>query len=317
MLLRSLCLAVLALLAAPRLAAAAGALVPLPFTTAGFTLPPGEFVSSREAREGQAPIPLEAPVTVVVELVLCSKSGGGPFPIPIGLLCSNPEIETIALPTGVIALSTPFYQFSATLVSAPGDRFTIELQDPVLVLPSAATVGETFATPKITSFRIAIDAFPSASFTVPDATDAPVETVAFRRVPANVSSTAELPLLEARSAELETATRPFSPGLLEPFLDGDVVTIVGRASYELSFEATGFAGLISFVQFEHADPCGSATSPTGLPTRACEAGLELHTVHAATPTASLACRADLDGSGVVNFVDLAQFKSVFLQRCEP
>ncbi len=310
-------LLLLLLLALQRPALAASALVPVPFSSAGFTLPPGDFTSSLVPLSEQGPIPLGTPVTVVVELVLCVKSGGGPLPIPPGLLCSDPQIETIPLPNGVIQLSTALYQFSATLVATPGDRWTVALQNPVLVLPTAATVGDTFAAARVTSFRIAIDAFPSATFSVPDASDAPVESVAWKRVPPNVDATAGLPLLEARSAELETATRPFSPGLLETFLDGDVVTLVGRASYELSFRANLFAGLVSSVQFEHRDPCGSATSPTGLPPRSCQVGFELHAVHPATSTASLACRADLDGSGVVNFLDLTQFKSVFFQRCEP
>jgi hypothetical protein len=296
---------------------AAGALVPVPFTSAGFTLPPGPLASSLPTVEDQAPIPLEAPVTVVIEQALCAKTGGGPFPIPTGLVCSDAEITTTSLANGEIAISTPLYQFTATVASVPGDRWSVELVNPVLALPGGAVVGDTFATPKLVSLRIAIDAFPSARFTVPDATEAPVESIAFRRIPPNVDSTSGLPLLEARSGELDTAARPFTPGLFETFLDGDVVTLAGRASYLLTFQATVFVGSVTSVHFTHQDPCGSAAGLAALPQRDCKAGLELHAVHAATPTASLACRADLDGNGVVNFVDLAQFRSVFLQRCEP
>ena len=43
--------------------------------------------------------------------------------------------------------------------------------------------------------------------------------------------------------------------------------------------------------------------------------LSLLTTHAAV--ASLACKADLTGDGVVNFADLAKMKSVFFKTCTP
>ena len=301
----------------PRAATAGAALVPIPWSSAGFTLPPGDFVSSHPPAEAATPIPLEAPVTVVVVVSVCAKTNGGPFPIPGGLVCSTQAPTVTSLPNGVIALATPQYQFDATLASTAESRWSVELVNPTLVIPNAAVVGDTFAVPKVTGVRIFIDAFPSATFTVPDVTAAPTEAIAFRRLPSNLASSVGLPIVEARSGALETSARPFSPGLLESFLDGDEITLVGRVSFGASFLATEPRGQIAFVAFERVDPCGSSTSAESLPQRSCQVGLELLSANASTPTASLACRADFDSNGVVNFADLARFRSVFLQSCVP
>lgn len=297
-------------------AVADAALVPVPFTGAGFTLPPGPLFSSFEGEEDEDPISLTAPVTAVAEVGVCAKSGGGPFPVPPGVVCSR-EVQVTSFANGAVALATPRFQLQATLASSAGSPWQVELVDPILAVTDPGAPGTPIDGATTVLVRVVIDAFPSATFEVPDATAAPVEAIGFRRAPPNRDGLVALPLLEARSAMLDTAVRPFVPGLVESFLDDDEITLVGRVRYELVFEAVVFASQVVGVQFQLVDPCGSVTSPTALPDRACSVGLALSAAHTATPTASLACRADLTEDGVVNFADLARLRSVFFQTCTP
>jgi len=53
----------------------------------------------------------------------------------------------------------------------------------------------------------------------------------------------------------------------------------------------------------------------GLPNQSIRLDFRLLTTQATA--ASLACKADLTGDGVVNFADLAKMKSVFFKTCTP
>lgn len=217
-----------------------------------------------------------------------------------------------------ISYTTPTFPLQTTLVSGGGNQWEVELVDPVLDITSLAIPGTPITGPTTVRVRIAIDAFPSAAFEIPDATPAPAESIAFRRLPPNLGSETGLPLLEARSEALGSNARPFTQGLVEDFLEDDLVTLVGRIRYGLSYQTVFASGqVIGPVVFERVDPCGSSTGPAGLPPRTCRVGYALAAAHAATPTAPLACRADLIGDGVVNFSDLARLRSVFLQACTP
>ena len=318
--LSSLLLPAFLLAVAPLEAAADAALVPVPVTTSGFTLPPGELFSSFEGEEGDPPVPLAAPVTVVSVSDVCTKTSGSSFPIPIppSVVCTPGAPQAASFDDGAISLTTPTFQLQATLVSGGGSQWEVELVDPVLNITNLAVPGTPITGPTTVRVRIVIDAFPSATFDIPDATPAPSESIAFRRLPPNLGSETGLPLLEARSETLGSSARPFTPGLVEDFLEDDLVTLVGRVRYELSYQTLLFPGQVfGPLVFERIDPCGSATGPAGLPPRTCRVGYALSAAHAATPTASLACRADLTGDGVVNFADLARLRSVFLQACTP
>lgn len=309
---------VISLICVPRLALADAELVPLPFISAGFGSPEGAYQSSYD----QTALPLARPVTAVTNLKACMVSpGGGIFHLPPSVICAPAGPVVTELDGGAIAIDTPQFQFHATLASvAAGNRWTVELLNPTLTFSNPAIAGEV-PDGSIISLQIYIDAFPSAVFAVADVTDGPTEAIAFRKIPTQPPSLGALALLEASSAKLATSAVPFAPGLLETFLDGDSVSVLGRISFRVSFEATYFPASVTSVvlgtSFSLTDPCGTATGTDGLPAHACKVGFELFEAHRATAVASLACRADLSQDGAVNFKDLALLKSVFFQSCQP
>jgi len=309
---------VISLIFVPDLALADAELVPLPLTSAGFGFPEGAYQSSYD----KTALPLGRPVTAVTSLEACVVStGGGIFHLPPAVICSPVGPLVTELDGGAIAIDTPQFQFHATLASvAAGNRWTVELQNPTLTFSNPALVGKV-PDGSVISLQLYIDAFPSAVFTVADVTDGPTEAIAFRKIPTQPLSPGTLVLLEASSAKLAESAVPFAPGLLETFLDGDSISVLGRISFQVSFGAVYFplstTSVVLGTSFSLTDPCGTATGADGLPAHACKVGSELFEAHRATAVASLACRADLSQDGAVNFKDLALLKSVFFQSCQP
>jgi hypothetical protein len=183
------------------------------------------------------------------------------------------------------------------------------------VFTPPAIPGESPTAGQVVQFRLFLDAFPSAVFSVPDVTPAAVESVAFASLP--TAAPGKLELLQARSARIGSSSAPYAPGFVEPLVDGDTLTLVGRARYQVSFTAAVFIQTVAGTVWEVKDPCGTGSDATALPPRSCKVGLELSTVQPSGAVASLACRSDVTRDGVVNFADLAAMKSVFFQRCQP
>ncbi len=292
--------------------AVAAELTPLSWTSAGFGLPSGSYQSSATTTP-PIPLPLTAPITVVSQASICVRVNP-PIGLPF-LSCSAQQPVVTTFASGAIVVDRPEFHFEGTLASvANGNHWTVAFVNPVLNLVNPAAVGMPLEG-KLVSVRLYIDAFPTAVFSPPDLTAAPVEAISFLNVPSDPSP-GKLPLLEAKSTTLGSTLSPFAPAFVESFLEGDTISIVGRASYQVSFVATLFNQNVIGLQFTLVDPCGTFNSPTALPSNDCSVGLDLIAPTSTGTGASLACRADLNHDSVVNAQDLASLKSVFFQRCQ-